>query len=149
MLSQCPNVLASHRNIQSETNIAPAIQCQHHLPPMKACELNSLLQSILSSWHPQHTTTNYSEQSTMLFQDLTVFYTRFLVDFGEVFVKSGKGMARHILVCNLCWILNRTFSGILVLWNVVLYRWFLMSSRNRSLCSSILYRILHYATVTS
>jgi hypothetical protein len=59
----------------------------------------------------------------LLYQDLTVFCTRFVVYFGEAFIKSEKGTARHILFCDLCWTLNRTFTGILVFWNVVLYHW--------------------------
>jgi hypothetical protein len=59
----------------------------------------------------------------LLYQDLTVFYTRFVVDFGEAFIKSEKGTARHILFCDLCWTLKRTFTWILVFWNVVLYHW--------------------------
>jgi len=58
-----------------------------------------------------------------IYQDLTVFSARFVVDFGEAFIKSEKGTARHILFCDLCWTLNRTFTGIFVFQNVVLYQW--------------------------
>jgi hypothetical protein len=59
----------------------------------------------------------------MLYQNLIIFYTRFVVDFGEVLIKSEKGTARHILFCDLCWTLNITFAGILIFWKVVLYHW--------------------------
>jgi len=45
----------------------------------------------------------------LLCQDLTVFYTWFVVDFGDAFIKSEEGTARHILFCDLCWTLNKTF----------------------------------------
>jgi len=67
---------------------------------------------------------------------LTVFYTRFIVDFGDAFIKSEKGMARYILFCDLCLTLNKTFYwdfGQLECGALSLDKWFLMSARNRLL----------------
>jgi hypothetical protein len=52
-----------------------------------------------------------------------VFYTRVVVYIGEAFLISEKETARRILVCDLCCTLNRTVTGILVFWDVVLYHW--------------------------